>query len=66
MSSVTATRLAVVGHSGRAPSALPRRTAGRSSSCPEPERPVTTLDDVNLLRLVLDGLHDLDSEGTGR
>jgi len=44
---------------------LPRRTAGRSS-CPDPDRPVPTLDDVNLLLLVLDGLHHLDSEGAGR
>lgn len=41
---------------------LPERTAARSS-CPEPDRLVGTLDDVDLLSMVLDGLHRLDSEG---
>lgn len=46
----------------RPPAALPKRTSGRSF-CPEADRLVGTLADVDLLNMVLDGLRRLNAEG---
>lgn len=44
---------------------LPKRTAGQGT-CPEPESPVASLNDLALLYAVLDGLRRLDFGGCGQ
>jgi hypothetical protein len=47
------------------PEPLPQREPGWFSY-PDPEQPVTTMRDPDLLKAVLDGLHRLDSDGSHR